>query len=86
MRPLKKCQFPFVYDGKTFNGCIDFTVKSNGEKRSVKPWCSTNVTEITGEHIKSQGYFGDCDNTPQCPNVGGFNEPVEEVIETPGKK
>ena len=85
-QPKKQCQFPFKYDGKTFNGCIDFTVKKNGNHRPVKPWCSTKVNELTREHIRGKGYFGDCDNTPQCPNVGGFNEPVEEVIETPGKK
>ena len=76
-RPLKQCQFPFIFDGETFNGCIDFILRRNGGRRTVKPWCSTKVDETTREHIKGQGFYGDCDNTPECLH------PEEEV--TSGK-
>ena len=86
-RPLKQCQFPFKFDGETFNGCIDFILKKNGDRRAVKPWCSTKVDESTRQHVKGQGFYGDCDSSPQCPNVGGFQQtPLkEEVTDTAGK-
>jgi len=50
-----------------------------------KPWCSTKVNESTREHVKGGGFYGDCDDTPQCPNVGGYDrQPFNKVV-TNGK-
>ena len=38
-----------------------------------KPWCSTKIDPLDYQHVGGQGFYGDCQNVPQCPNVGGFN-------------
>ena len=37
--PNTKCQFPFMYSGKEYNGCIQYEIEG-GEKGL---WCSTKV-------------------------------------------
>ena len=46
----KNCQFPFIYEGVTYNEC---TTVDN----VLTPWCSTLVTN-TGQHVS--GHWGNC--------------------------
>ena len=57
----KPCQFPFIYENKTFYGCTRLYGGENGN-----PWCSTKINPLTYDHIVGQDLYGDCtDNS--CP-------------------
>ena len=57
----KPCQFPFIYENKTFYGCTRLYAGENGY-----PWCSTKINPLTYDHIVGQDLYGDClDNS--CP-------------------
>ena len=57
----KPCQFPFIYENKTFYGCTRLSAGENGY-----PWCSTKINPLTYDHIVGQDLYGDClDNS--CP-------------------
>jgi len=52
------CIFPFIWYGKTYNGCpID-------PDDSSQRWCSTKV-DSNGNHITGQGNWGHCSS--KCP-------------------
>ena len=59
-----KCQFPFQYNGKVFNECIDG--ENNGESFS---WCSTKVEGENRVHVKKN--WGYCSPDCSCTTVGG---------------
>ena len=59
-----KCQFPFQYNEKVFNECIDG--ENNGERFS---WCSTKVEGENRSHVK--GNWGYCSQQCSCKTVGG---------------
>ena len=48
------CVFPFIYGGKSRDGCI----RDNNPDGTL--WCSVEV-DVTGHHIPSQGHWGNCD-------------------------
>ena len=48
---ISNCQFPFVFQNKTYYGCTNVT--------DDKFWCSTNVDEKSRQHIRYWGYCGD---------------------------
>ena len=51
----KSCQFPFVFNDKTFHGC---TTEDNGENEG-KRWCSTKVDQLN-VHDEFDSFFGEC--------------------------
>ena len=53
----KPCQFPFVYNKKSYNNCT--LEDGNGIA-----WCSTRIDPKTNQHIGGNGYYGDC--TQEC--------------------
>lgn len=53
------CVFPFIYQGKEYNGCTTVTDPEN------LPWCATAVNE-TGYYISKSQQYGHC--SPNCPN------------------
>ena len=64
----KKCVFPFVYNGNTYNGCtIDESVDDLA-------WCATGVDRNRKVYDEA---WGDC--KPGCPGYGG-NENIFLII------
>ena len=59
-----KCQFPFQYNGKIFNECIDG--ENNGKWFS---WCSTKVLGEDRVHVN--GNWAYCSQECSCKTVGG---------------
>ena len=52
----KPCQFPFIFKGRLFEKCTNYTDKEG------KRWCSTNVNS-DGNHITNMRYWGYCNAT-----------------------
>ena len=65
--PNKSCQFPFKYDGITYNQC---TTDGNEENETLA-WCSTKV-DNSGNHVAGQGKYGFCEPKCQPRNIGRF--------------
>ena len=67
----KPCEFPFIYENKTFYGCTTYAKTPNGEVIVVLPWCSTKTEAISHEHITRRNFWGNClkDNTKICPSA-----------------
>ena len=62
----KPCQFPFIYENKTFYGCTRLYAGENGN-----PWCSTKINPLTYDHIVGQDLYGDClDNSCSTEEQG----------------
>ena len=60
------CQFPFQFDGLTFNSC---TTHGNAPQDPAT-WCSTKV-DGSGKHVSGQGKWGLCnDNCGLSPKTG----------------
>ena len=60
-----RCQFPFRYSGKEYNGCIVYETKGNDVKSNVTrvAWCSTKVHPGNRSHIHR--HWGYC--SEDCP-------------------
>jgi len=57
--PLQKgCQFPFIFRGRTYNSCADWTA---GGQPAGTTWCSTKV-DTNREHLK--GFYMFCPSSP----------------------
>ena len=67
----KPCEFPFIYENKTFYGCTTYAKNPNGEVIVVLPWCSTKTEAISHEHIAGRNFWGHCpkDNAKICPTA-----------------
>ena len=59
----KPCQFPFVYNGQSYDKCIYLDNEGND-----LPWCSTRTGDLNNEHIGGGGHYGDC-SEDLCPVV-----------------
>merc|ERR1711935_15042 len=71
---FKKCQFPFVFFGKTYYGCIKLIDVKNGvEEYTAKAWCSTKVDGNTKEHIGGGSYYGDCPSNCESAEEAAAN-------------
>lgn len=59
-RVKDRCQFPFTYLGKEYNGCVEYDQKPNEltTKRKKGSWCSTEVHKHNRSHI--HGRWGKC--------------------------
>ena len=71
---LKPCQFPFKWNGETYDGCTNRTEKhENGGYSYGNPWCSTKKDPITNEHVQNgtNGFYGDC-ISEFCPSLGKY--------------
>ena len=67
----KPCEFPFIYENKTFYGCTTYLKLANGKEKVTLPWCSTKTEAISHEHIPGGKFWGECpkDNTDTCPSA-----------------
>ena len=63
----KPCEFPFIYEGRTYYGCSTYVKYKDGrESFSEKPWCSTRTEPISTQHITGGGLYGDCPQDGSC--------------------
>ena len=73
----KSCQFPFIYNNKTFHGC---TNEDNGENGG-KDWCSTKTNPLN-EHDAWDDFFGQCSEDCLTAEEGQEIEDSEVKLET----
>ena len=76
------CQFPFIYENKTFYGCTSYLVDkfTRAESFNAKPWCSTKNDQITMEMVTGNGYYGDCPQNGSCTSAEEAQE-AEDIWE-----
>ena len=61
------CEFPFIYEGRTFYGCSTYVKYKDGRERfDEKPWCSTRTEPISTEHIAGGFFWGHCPQDGSC--------------------
>ncbi len=65
------CQFPFVFQSKTFTSC------TNLADPDEKLWCSTRVDPDTRQHITGRGFWGYCTDDA-CKDEGNTKEDKDE--------
>ena len=67
----KPCEFPFIYENKTFYGCTTYLKLANGKEKVALPWCSTKTEAISHEQITGRNFWGNClkDNPKICPSA-----------------
>ena len=75
--PLQKgCQFPFIFRGRTYNSCADWTA---GGQPAGTTWCSTKV-DTNREHLK--GFYMFCPSSPGGEMVSSFLQPKSYLLLT----
>ena len=81
-KTTKPCQFPFIYENKTFYGCTSYLVDkfTRAESFNAKPWCSTKNDQITMEMVTGNGYYGDCPQNGSCTSAEEAQE-AEDIWE-----
>ena len=73
--PLQKgCQFPFIFRGRTYNSCADWTA---GGQPAGTTWCSTKV-DTNREHLK--GFYMFCPSSPGGEMVSSFLQPKSYLL------
>ena len=78
-KTTKPCQFPFIYENKTFYGCTSYLVDKKGAEISNEiPWCATKIDQITMEMVTGNGYYGDCPQDGSCTTA----EEAQEAEDT----
>merc|ERR1711976_256912 len=80
-KTTKTCQFPFIYENKTFYGCTTYLLDKQGaEISNAKSWCSTKNDPITMEMVTGNGYYGDCPQDGSCTTAEEAQE-AEDIWE-----
>lgn len=63
----KPCEFPFIYENKTYWGCSTYAKYKDGrENFNERPWCSTRTDPISSQHIPGERLWGDCPQDGSC--------------------